>query len=680
MRKTIFTIVTICGLAWVLPGCSNLLDSPQSSEATGTVLVQVGASSMEARTVGPSTADFAEYTLIFEKDSTVIPELMTPSENGKAFDLEPGEWTLKVTGYIDRSGEKVAVVSGESTISVAAGKTVQAQVILDKSETNTYGTFDYSAIDLSGIEAGTLKTATMKLTPSDPNQGTVEIDLTNENDSRTLELPPGIYTVLVTLTSGRSIVIGDAFTHELNAYREETVYIYPYMITALRAGEYEFTESDFIADLYFTGTAVIDPSSTGTDTYKPTKVHILKAVDDAGNKINDNQDFASRLITEADIDANGKWELSLHSNLIADTIKTPFTPTDQDGGPGYPVFFSFTMQSQQNPTNTMQSRWVQQEIDNKHGIQDIALEAKIRKITVPQWGIVEGSSAVRTAAGYDVVYADDSDNKIKLTVHTANSGIQKDTVTVSKTQGGNLTPGPEGDEFEVGTDQEFVFITFKMPDDDVTVSAQFFIPEGNVIVHDASDVSGSYIARQVFVWLDGNGDPDIDPPVSRGTVSGNAWTFTLPLEHQAYSGAFWFQFRLTRSGKPDILSKKFNVNVSQLDIDAETTISLIVEIRTLTVADTGGKGTIAITASDMRGEDGKVSSPSSIASGDFVAEGTALEVQVTPIEGYTVSALNYAQTGKPDTKYPVDLTDDDNNTYGFTMPDYNTTVTADFAE
>ncbi|MDR1301947.1 MAG: DUF1566 domain-containing protein, partial [Treponema sp.] len=496
---------------------------------------------------------------------------------------------------------------------------------------------------------------------------------------------------LVELTSGRSIAI-KGFKHELNAYREETVYIYPYMTTALRAGEYAFTEEDFIADLYFTGTAVIDPYSTGTDTYKATKVHILKAVDNDRNMIaNDQQDFESQLITEASIDDNGNWELYLPSNLIADDIKAPFT-FFTDGkyhrSAGYPVYFSFTMQSQQNPANTMQSRWVRQEIVNKHGKRDIALEAKIRKITIQgNWGTVEGNSAIRTSAGYDVVYADDLDNRIILTVNTANSGIMRDTVKVKKSGGDDLTVVE--DELDVVSNPESVFITFKMPDDDVTVSAQFFIPEGNVLVHAADNSSGGYTARQVFVWLDANqdGKPDSDLPVNRGPdgrsddyVNGGEWKFTLPSEHQAYSGAFLFQFRLTRTGKSDILSRQFPVNVSELASDIDNRISLPVEIRTL-VTDTAGKGNITITVPNMRGEDGNLVESPSIASGDYAAVDTDLRVTVIPTGADYLSGLHYAQTGSLNgTPAELYASGDGGKIYAFTMPSYNTTVTAEFRD
>jgi hypothetical protein len=517
----------------------------------------------------------------------------------------------------------------------------------------------------------------MTITPSDPNQGTVEIDLLNENNSGTLELPPGIYTILVELTSGRSIDIKD-FKHKLNAYREETVYIYPYMTTALRAEEYEFTETDFIADLYFTGTAVI-PYSSGTDTYKPTKVLILKAVDNQRSTIGAEVGFDDRIITEAPIDVNGNWELYLPSNLIADDIKAPFISRDKIYYKGYPVFFSFTMQSQENPANTMQSRWILQEIVNKHGKRDIALEAKIRKITVDNtWGTVEGNSAVKTSTGYDVVYADDLDNKIILTVDIANNGIRRDTVEVKKAKGGDLTFVE--DELDVVSTQDSVYITFKMPDDDVTVTAEFFIPKGNVLVHAADDSSGSYTARQVFVWLDGEGNPDDGRPITTGTVDSNRWEFMLPSEYQAYSGSFVFQFRLTRTGRPDILSRRFTVNVSQLASDAENTISLAVEIRTLTVTDTAGKGTITITVPDMRDADGYLTSPGSIVSGDYAAVETDLQATVTPTEGnYPPLGLRYAQTGSQ-TSLPANQVpaSGSSRTYEFTMPSYNTTVTAQF--
>ncbi|MDR0643736.1 MAG: hypothetical protein LBG05_02315, partial [Treponema sp.] len=410
MRKAILAILTICGLVGVLLGCSNPLGNPQDDAATGTVLVQVaavGAADASARTVGPSAADFAEYRLVFAQDTTVIAEVMTQDENGKAFDLKPGTWTLTVTGYIDVDGEKKAAVSGTSAVTIAAGRTVSATVSLSQSVTDTYGTFDYSAIDFSAVEAETLTGATLTIRPSDPNSGVVTIDLFNENNSGALELPAGIYTALVELTSGRSITIS-GFNYALNAYREEAIYIYPYMTTALRVGEYEFSETDFIADLYFTGTTVIDEDSTGTDTYTPKRVFIIKAVDNEGYVIDSDVPFEERLIAEAEIDEEGNWELYIPSNSIADKIKAPFSSHGEyQDLSGYPVFFAFEMQSQQHPANTMQSRWVWQEIVNKHGKRDIELKATIRKITVPiTWGTVEGGSAVQTNSGYDVVYVE----------------------------------------------------------------------------------------------------------------------------------------------------------------------------------------------------------------------------------------------------------------------------------
>jgi hypothetical protein len=58
--------------------------------------------------------------------------------------------------------------------------------------------------------------------------------------------------------------------------------------------------------------------------------------------------------------------------------------------------------------------------------------------------------------------------------------------------------------------------------------------------------TNTYTVRQVFVWLDDN-DGDC---ITKGVVTGgSAWRFDLPSEHQAYSGAFWFQFRLTSASQ-----------------------------------------------------------------------------------------------------------------------------------
>jgi hypothetical protein len=660
------------------------LDGPKQAE-TGRAVVHVGGADTGARTVGPTAEVFTEYALVFEKGSTVIAEVMTQEENGKAFDLEPGTWALSVTAFIEVDEVKKPAVSGSISLSVAAGKTVQAKVTLTESVTDTYGTFDYSAIDLSAIDTATLKSAVMTLTPSNPNSGTVEIDLLKENDSKTLELPAGIYTLLVGLTSGRSIAIGN-FEHEMNAYRQETVYIYPYMTTALQAGEYEFVETDFTAGLRFTGTAVIDPYSSGTDTYKPTEVHILKVIDNDGNKIDDSLGFTDRLIVsesiEASIDEYGNWELILPSNLIADNIEAPFTSTDNQyqNLDGYPVFFCFTLQSQEHPNNTMQSRWVWQEINNKYGKLDIALSAKIRKITVPAQVSVAGNSAFKISnTKYDVVYTD-SDNEIRLTVDTANNGLIKDTVKVLESGGRELTQ--EEDELETVSNETSVYIEFRMPDADVTVTAQFFIPKGTSAVRNANNLSGGYTAQQVFVWLDANQDGVADEtddygysPVAIGLVNNNVWEFELPPKYQAYSGDFIFQLRLMREGSPVILGKLERFNVSSLASGAET-ITLVADIRTLEIAGMAGKGDVIAIVPGMRDEDGKPDLVPQLASGNYVAEGTEVQVTVTPNEPNYLSGVFYTSAGM---KKPAEFVSyfDSSKTYRFTMPSNDTTVTAD---
>jgi hypothetical protein len=658
MRKLIFSVLAICGLAGILLGCSNVLENPQNGGPTGTVLVQAGTAGTEARTTGPSASDFVEYRLVFSQGSTLIPEVMTPDENGRAFNLKPGTWNLTVTGYIEVGGEKKPSVKGTTTVTVSAGKTVQARVVLNQNVTeDAYGRFDYSAINFQDIKQGTLQRATMTITPSNPNQGTVTIDLLNENDSGILDIPAGIYTVLVELNSGRSITI-DADVYDLNAYRKETVYINPYMTTALPEEEYKFIETDLVADLYFTGTANIW-ESTGTDTYKPKEIQILGA--------------GEVVIQSAGINEDGSWELYFPSNYIADDIVAP-----------HGVDFAFTMESQEHPENTIRSRLEHREITNKYGIRDIVLDAAIRKITVGSWGSVEGNSAVKTGTGYDVVYDAASNDKILLTVNTSGNGIISNSVEVRKHSDGSLLTARD-DEFEIGSDGFSLYIMFKMPDDDVAVTAEFFIPEGTVGVHATNNSTGTYTARQVFVWLDQDGfDPDApgDPITVGGVNGGSSWRFDLPPEHQAYSGDFWFQFRLTSSSKASILSQKFRVNVSDLASDLENKISLVVNIYTLTAAATGGDGTITITTPDIRDEYGYLSGASTIPSGDYVAEGTSVEVTVTPTSGNYAAGLTYVQNGellnvKPAERIPGSGAD---RIYTFTMPNYNTTLRVNFAD
>jgi hypothetical protein len=138
---------------------------------------------------------------------------------------------------------------------------------------------------------------------------------------------------------------------------------------------------------------------------------------------------------------------------------------------------------------------------------------------------------------------------------------------------------------------------------------------------------------------------------------------------------------LTKVDKPDILSRKFKVNALQLAGDAENKISLAIEIRTLTVADTEGKGDITITASEMRTAYGSNSTPLPIlVSGDYAAEGTTIRATVAPTEGYYPSGLSYTPAGGSPNSAGYVSASGNSRTYGFTMPSANTTLTAQFTE
>jgi hypothetical protein len=86
--------------------------------------------------------------------------------------------------------------------------------------------------------------------------------------------------------------------------------------------------------------------------------------------------------------------------------------------------------------------------------------------------------------------------------------------------------------------------------------------------------------------------------------------------------------------------------------------------------------TLAFTSSTEDGDITVTANSNSVSSGDTVPAGALVRVTVTPNLGYYVAGLTYTPTGGAST--PATLETASSSIFTFTMPDYNTTLTADF--
>ncbi|GHV82426.1 hypothetical protein AGMMS49991_09840 [Spirochaetia bacterium] len=255
----------------LLAGCSDIFtpEASKSQAGEGIVQIQIGDSAAP-RTLVPA-ATFAAYGVSATSGSNTV--VLDPAAGtSKTLKLQPGTWTITVTGYTGSAGSYERTATGSASVAVVAGQTATANIVLNTTaDANKTGTFHYS-VDFGDIDFADLQSAALTLAAA---TGIISLDLkdfaytesTATTNAGDITLASGIYTLNIVLTSGR-IVNGSA----LNIYRKETVYIFPGLTTT---GNYVFSDSQLTAYVYLKGTARInDLRSSPTETYTPTEVYV----------------------------------------------------------------------------------------------------------------------------------------------------------------------------------------------------------------------------------------------------------------------------------------------------------------------------------------------------------------------------------------------------------------------
>jgi hypothetical protein len=159
MKKLIpFTLIAAVLMVTAI-GCSDILQTPQQKENADTSGVEVSIGS-GARTLLPG-ANLLYYTLSFTSEGK---EPVTRSLNGAAslsVALEPGTWTLNVTGYLNAENAAAAtnaVAEGSAAVTVNAGRTTPVTVELRAiQEASGTGTLNYVVNFPDQVEKATLK-------------------------------------------------------------------------------------------------------------------------------------------------------------------------------------------------------------------------------------------------------------------------------------------------------------------------------------------------------------------------------------------------------------------------------------------------------------------------------------------------------------------------------------------
>jgi hypothetical protein len=554
MKHTIKIISALALVAFLFAGCSDVFNGMLQTEVqggSGSVRIQIG-SDADARTLLPDTNQFIRYRLDFTKYGAdpVIKEI-TNGNTVLDVELEPGFWNIRATGLVGTAGNLIDAVWGETNVTVEAGKAVSVNIILDTNAEDAHGVFKYSLefprLDGFGSRiADNYSTALLEISPlgalpgSEVNSRAITFNLLEQNvgnNSLTnnwqrliqverdgnigwlfdgqLELHPGMYEMVITLTSRRTIQDGwDWYPAEV--VRREIVYIYSNMVTA--TPEYQFTEMHFTDKLFFTGTASIFNQPTGRD-YSPVEIQV------AWTNYNSYDSFYTPSYIALDgekldgggINDDGSWELYIKAKDIFNTNVNVSTN----------LSFRFVAK---DGDLTVYSAWTSVPITNIQGRDwDINLTANIYNINAslalisPPAGttitvrnhygddvtanahFAAGTYAVfevRPAAGRGLMLNTFSFNEQGWTVHPNYLYHDDTTIFFSHNMNGNLTLN--GGTFYQVIDQDDIIATLVTND-----SSWFSIPAGgryfaiNTVTGMVDRLSLTS-TQQLTVYLNGN--------------------------------------------------------------------------------------------------------------------------------------------------------------------------------
>jgi hypothetical protein len=200
-----------------------------------TIGEEPGAPPLAARTLYPDASDLSRYELSFEGPSGAAhePVLFTPGTS-QTVDLLSGTWAITARAF--KTGADTAAAQGSVSITLAAGQSTEACIILGPA--SGAGAFAYEVSipgDLSSAVLTLTKIAGDGEAAAAPGS---TILLAVGTTSGTLELDAGYYLLNIRLAKAGA---GDA----LNGGRTEVVHIYPGLTTEAKGAAFVFTEADF---------------------------------------------------------------------------------------------------------------------------------------------------------------------------------------------------------------------------------------------------------------------------------------------------------------------------------------------------------------------------------------------------------------------------------------------------
>jgi hypothetical protein len=192
----------------LLAGCAGPLheDGPDSS-GSGKGIVRISLAGSQARTLLPAADVFADlyYALCLTAPERAPVNSGPFSGLTAEVELEPGVWTLKVTGFATRdeaaNPDAEPMASGSAELTVKPGGIIPVSVALSVEAKSGSGELDYNV-----LFPGEAESARLVLTPLSDGD-TVEIDMLAEAETETLALAAGYYRLglEVTLPSGESL-------------------------------------------------------------------------------------------------------------------------------------------------------------------------------------------------------------------------------------------------------------------------------------------------------------------------------------------------------------------------------------------------------------------------------------------------------------------------------------------
>jgi hypothetical protein len=244
----------------------NPLDQPEQNTPSGSGKVQLSLAGAKDRTLFP---DVTGLSYKIEAVNETAIETIDPAWNGsgtKDISLEPGDWTITVTGYVSEGGTPVEISQGSGSVTISADGTPsprRLEIQLSRLETVTVGegtgTLVYGGLRVGTINLSALTSADLILeSATDSNVGSItkNLKIAYAADSKIENLDAGYYILTVRLQQGNKI-----------AAKSEVVHIYKDRTSKVADSEVlRFTDEDFLKTLASFTVATVPNSTTAITT------------------------------------------------------------------------------------------------------------------------------------------------------------------------------------------------------------------------------------------------------------------------------------------------------------------------------------------------------------------------------------------------------------------------------